>query len=112
MKPFNLEEAKAGKPFGRTLYPNYEYRFIGTRSNGDLVYEFRMRGTDERWTVGYSENVLWFHMIPEKKVFKGLLCESKQGVKFVWNDTLHERAQIKVYNFKILKEFEVEYEEK
>lgn len=111
MKPFNLEEAKAGKPFGRELYPNYEYRFVGTRSNGNVVYEYRLRGT-EHWTVGYSENALWFYMIPEKKVFKGLLCDSKDGAQFVLNDNPHEWLKIKVYDYKVLKEFEVEYEEK
>ena len=110
MRPFNLEEAKAGKPFGRPLYPNYEYRFVGTRSNGNIVYEYRLRG-GEYWTVGYSENAVGFHMIPEKKVFKGLLCESTYGAQFVWKDGLCERAQIKAYNYKILKEFEVEYED-
>jgi len=46
-KPFNLEEAKAGKPFIHYLSDNSDTsrKFIGIMSNGKIVYERRKSPT-------------------------------------------------------------------
>src|SRR6202012_1864268 len=127
LKPFNLEAAKAGKPFCRSpardrsggivTQPEVKYHFVGVRSNGDIVYEISYE--DEQHTRKYlvNQHPDDLRMIVEPKIYKGLLVLNKECRTVsitnpaVLTDTQYNRDYIRSRPFLIiLKEFEVEYE--
>lgn len=112
-KPFDVEEAKEGKPFCMI----YEWKpvalmeriYLGTRPDGLIVYTVKEgNGT---WTTQtcVKENL---RMIVEPKKCKGLLVQSCQNQVFIWEDTPYAHVALTVHHdrYKLLKEFEVEYD--
>ena len=109
LKPFDLEKAKAGKPFAHHLDPDWKIKFIGANSKGDIVYEYGLHGS----VATAPPNDL--RMLPEVKKFRGILYTiygDRLKETYTMVDTEHNRDWAKRYNHEILTEFEVEYEEK
>lgn len=102
-KPFNLEEAKAGKPFVRRREPNQPCCFIGIRKNGSIVYEYvRPNGVGEiSWAPTST-----LEMIPEKKTITVYLKRYK-GKKEVFISTSDICSNV----YEIFGEHTFEYEE-
>ena len=109
MKPFDLEAAKAGKPFGHEH--RYVYRFVGVRVNGQIAFEYKLPSDNaDAWTVD-SREPGFLTMLPEKKVYKGILYMTFSKRVGCCEDTADNRKFIRGRNLTIIKEFEVEYEE-
>ena len=109
-KPFNLEEAKAGKLFSLDSEANAKRTapktIIGVTKNGHIVWEYA--GKEINNIYSHFPNDLW--MIPETKEKKFLLI-NQQGTILVHADSKENRIWAQRYNHKILKEFTVEWEE-
>lgn len=102
VKPFNLEEAKAGKPFApKDGGSGAVIRcFIGVRTNGSIVYE---HGNSLLLAVVNPDALC---MIPTTKKIKVYLYKSSAGV--VWASTTDHRGSLS--NSAFLTETEIEYE--
>lgn len=66
MKPFNLEEAKAGKPFASKTRPELPGKFLAVSSRGLIVYERKNPSTGEQVVCSRLAGDL--HMLPTKQV--------------------------------------------
>jgi len=108
LKPFDLEKAKAGKPFVQfyngILFEN-NFRFIGTTTRGDIVYEYGVNGN-----IAFRPPTS-LRMLPEFKKAKFFLYRNTNKAVHVCSDTERNRKWAKIYDRPIIKEFEVEYEE-
>ncbi len=107
MKPFDLEAAKAGKPFGREN--QYEYRFVGVRADGRIAFEYKLPDEAHDAWVMSSCAPEFLTMLPEKKIFKGLLYRTHYKSIGCCGDTADNRKFIRGHNLMLIKEFEVEY---
>lgn len=117
LKPFDLEKAKAGKRF---CYVGYDIGFmctlyeiisyLGTKPNGSIAFSIKRSNGD--WDVSWAPAAA-LRMLPETKKEKFLLltCPARFPDPWVWKDNRINRDCTKERGYKILKEFELEWEE-
>lgn len=103
MKPFNLERAKAGKPFTRRSgWKNISLKFLGIMSNGDVAYEFQDPHGGPRVAQAHPDHLF---MIAEKLKYTATLVRFASGnVGVVRSDMIDKSDEV-------LSSYTFEYEE-
>lgn len=114
LKPFDLEAAKAGKPFTHEedVPPTSgsSRRFLGVRQSGDIAYELITKGGHGN-PVMLSAPASDLRMLPEVKKHRIILFRQPNGKIFSCNSSEDNYQWVRRKGYPLIKEFEVEYEE-